>query len=161
MVISARNKRLWLWLYARGGYWTVQQVAQRTGEDSDEVFAALIEMSRRRRGLVHQVRAEHGERRLRYGVTEECQIPSGLTVAELRKHKRANDTIVIEIEKSAPPPFTSAATSMDLLDLLSPSERAYLHHDVTLMHVSPQCAHFAHPMTHTPQLREFAERFAT
>lgn len=130
MMISKPTKRLWLWLHSHPGLWTAQQVAQRTGVDSAEVFTALHEMSRPQRSLVQKADPELGERRMRYGVTHECQVPTGITLAELQKHKRTGEPTVIVIEAPARPAAAPVHREFDLLGMLSPAELPYLHRDM-------------------------------
>lgn len=130
MMISKPTKQLWLWLHSHPGFWTAQQVAQRTGADGAAVFTALHEMARPKRGLVQQTPPEPGERRKRYGVTADCQVPTGITLAELQKHKRTDQPTVIVIETPARPAAPPARREFDLLGMLSPAELPYLQRDL-------------------------------
>lgn len=126
MRLSGTSRTLWLWLRARGGHWTVQEVAARTGLDSQEVFRSLHAMSRRR--LVEQVAPEPGQLRKRYGVTDDCLVPLGITVREASTGKKTGGA-----EQIKPAPKRSPARILPIalpsIDVagLSPSELTYAH----------------------------------
>jgi hypothetical protein len=128
MNLGEANKALWLWLHKRGGYWTAEQMARATGYASQNIFRALFDMSRR--NLIEQVDPIPGSRKKRYGVTDSCLVPLGLTVAEVMHgegvspppkspHARA------EAPAAPPPPTPPAANPYGL----SASEMAYLRND--------------------------------
>jgi DNA-binding MarR family transcriptional regulator len=82
MNLSAENRRIWLWLCAKGGKWTARELAQRIGGDSQAIFRCLHAMARRQ--LIAQYPPEDGSRYKRYAVTDTCLVPLGLSVAEVR-----------------------------------------------------------------------------
>lgn len=81
MNLSEANRTLWLWLHERGGYWTCEEIARRTGYASINIFRALHDMARRH--LIEQVDPSPGERRKRYGVSGDCLVPLGIKVGEM------------------------------------------------------------------------------
>lgn len=82
MNLSDANKFLWIWLLQHHGFWTCQEIAQRTGYASINIFRALHGMHCRK--LVEQCEPAKGERWKRYGVTGTCLVPLGLSVAEVQ-----------------------------------------------------------------------------
>lgn len=120
MNLGEANKLLWLWLHQRGGYWTAEQIAIRTGYSSQNIFRALHDMSRRR--LIEQVDAAPGEHRKRYGVTDTCLVPLGLTVEEVMKGE--------PVAHPQRPPRRQPAASQP--GELTSAERAYTHREHTL-----------------------------
>ena len=81
--LSSFNRNLWLWLHQRCDQgFTSLQVAQQTFQDSQDVFYALHEMSRRR--LIEVLPPARGSHRQRYAVTTRCAFPQGLTVGEVK-----------------------------------------------------------------------------
>jgi DNA-binding MarR family transcriptional regulator len=80
MKISEKNLRIWLWLCSHGGLWTAQELAQRLGGNSQDIFRSLHAMSRRQ--LLAKYPPDENGRYYRYGVTGTCLIPYGVSVAE-------------------------------------------------------------------------------
>jgi hypothetical protein len=129
MEISGTRKTLWLWLRERGGHWTVQDIARRTGMESAEIFRAVHAMTRRQ--LVEQLDAAPGEHRKRYGVTDDCLVPLGLTVHEattgLKTKPKHAEAVAAAICNAEVKRAIAQLPSLDLSTGIGESERAYSH----------------------------------
>lgn len=82
MPLSEFNRKIWLWLFNNGGYWTAEEVARRVGEDPYQVFKSLHAMARR--GLVVKHKSQF-HKRLSYGIDGTCFVPKGMRIAEVQE----------------------------------------------------------------------------
>lgn len=76
------NRKAWLWLLNEGGRHTAAEVAQSQDWHVDHAMAQLFSMHRHK--LIEKFPPAQGSRRQRYGVTGTCEVPCGITIAEVQ-----------------------------------------------------------------------------
>ncbi|HEX7891454.1 MAG TPA: hypothetical protein VF522_19035 [Ramlibacter sp.] len=81
---QALRKRVWLLLYAEGGWWTAEEIQRHLHMDSP-IWNALAEMVRD--GFLVRKRETTVDQELsvRYGVGAKCKFPRGLIVDEVQQ----------------------------------------------------------------------------
>ena len=89
-------KKMWLHIAKEGGRWTPEEIAIALGENKEVVNRALHSMAGRRRCLSKI--AIKGKPK--FGVTEDCVIPRGITVKEMAEIEVVR--LVGEEKQSAP-----------------------------------------------------------
>ena len=75
-------RRIWLLLYAEGGYWTSEEIGRRL-MIARPLWNSLGEMVRGGFLSAQRVTNIDGESAVKYGVTRPCKVPRGVTVDEL------------------------------------------------------------------------------
>jgi predicted transcriptional regulator len=74
------HKAIWLHICHEGGAWTPDEIAEEFGMDRQKANVLMQNMVARQ-GSLKRFKVEG---RSAFGVTKECAIPAGLTVADLR-----------------------------------------------------------------------------
>jgi hypothetical protein len=82
MKIQNANRELWLWLFREGGRYTAAEVAKQQDISTSLAIQRLFSMQRRK--LIQKFPPAPGSRRQRYGVTGLCEVPCGMTIAEVQ-----------------------------------------------------------------------------
>ena len=80
-MLANHNQILWLWLLNKGGLWDTEELSLHLERSRDDLTSALQYM----RIKSHVKRADPcpGTKFVRYGVTKECVVPLGITLAEI------------------------------------------------------------------------------
>ena len=82
MTLQEPNKELWLWMLNEGGRYTAAEVAKKQEIGVELAMQRLFSMQRRR--LIDKFPPAPGSRRQRYGITGMCEVPCGMTIAEVQ-----------------------------------------------------------------------------
>lgn len=82
MKIQDANKSLWLWLFAQGGRHTAAEIAKAHGIGVELAMQRVYSMQRR--NLIQKFPPAPGSGRQQYGVTGLCEVPCGMTIAEVQ-----------------------------------------------------------------------------
>jgi hypothetical protein len=80
--IQDQNRDLWLWLFNEGGRYTAAEIAK--AHDISASLAMQRLYSMQRRDLIAKFPPAAGSRRQRYGITGLCEVPCGMTIAEVQ-----------------------------------------------------------------------------
>lgn len=77
------NRALWLWLFSEGGRYSVVEIAQKFEWSVDYATMQIYSMLRQKR--VQKFSEKPNNRlRVKFGVTGLCQVPTGMTLAEVQ-----------------------------------------------------------------------------
>lgn len=77
------NRALWLWLFNEGGRYSVVEIAEKFDWSVDYATMQIYAMARSNR--VQKFKEKLNNRiRLKFGVTGLCEVPFGMTLAEVQ-----------------------------------------------------------------------------
>ena len=77
------NRALWLWLFSEGGRYSVVEIAKKFEWSVDYATMQIYSMFRQNR-VQKFSETSNNRLRVKFGVTGLCEVPSGLTLAEVQ-----------------------------------------------------------------------------